>query len=56
MVVNGCFFNTYSIIMIPTQNININVEIQNCKNISVEMVTTDRVIGETCTFDGNRYM
>ena len=46
MVVNGCFFNTYSIIMIPTQNISINVEIQNCKNISVEMVKLTELLAK----------
>ena len=46
MVVYGCFFNTYSIIMIPTQNININVEIQNCKNISVEMVKLTELLAK----------
>ena len=56
MVVNGCFFNTYSIIMIPTQNININIEIQICKSICVKRVTTNRGNGETCTFDANRNM
>ena len=32
--------------MIPTQNININVEIQNCKNISVEMVKLTELLAK----------